>query len=41
MNELLEKVLTDKSVRTPAALQQQAADTAQLGYGWAGDAEAL
>jgi len=39
MSELLQSVLTDPSLRKPAALRKRAARRAQLGYGWAGDAE--
>ena len=37
MSELFASVLTDKSVRTKSAMKKQAADSAQLGYGWSGN----
>lgn len=39
MSELLQAVLTDSSMRSKTALQKRAAKSAQLGFGWAGDAE--
>lgn len=41
MNELLAKVLTDESARSQAALELQAAQNAEHGLGWAGDAEMM